>query len=243
MTTYAQARITNPARYFETPDCVLSDDKLSLDEKAKVLKSMALDADQMLETTSEGMTGANLAYNADDLQSALIKLEEINEPETPNGPIRQNVRFQRIMVATTVDQDLNRAITDVAFDMAETMGGKVYMLSVVPSAFEGAGLVAAGPMGITVPPIAIDNTQIIQGRNALLAELRLESGINVESEIEVRSGQSEQVIIEYANDCNADLIVVGSPNRSWLEALFGYSVANSVTKSAPCPVLVVPQRT
>jgi nucleotide-binding universal stress UspA family protein len=243
MTIYAQARINNPARYYETPDHVLNDDKLSRDDKVKVLRSMALDADQMVETTSEGMAGANLAYSANDLQSALITLEEAEESQIANNSSPQNARFQKIMVVTTVNQDLNRTIADVAFDIAEIVGGKVYLLNVVPSAFEGAGMVAAGPMGIAVPPATTDNKQVILDRRELLVELRDESGSGVKTEIEVRCGQIEEVIMEYAGDCDADVIVVGSPNRSWLEALFEPSIAHSVTKTARCPVLIVPELT
>ncbi|MFT5968715.1 MAG: nucleotide-binding universal stress UspA family protein [Yoonia sp.] len=239
MTRYANARITNPTRYFETPNTVLSDKKLSHDDKIKVLRSMALDADQSLQTTSESMAGTNLAYNANDLQSALIHLEDIEEAETFYNPIMQNGRFQRIMVVTTVDQDLNREIADVAYDMAEIAGGKVCLLNVVPSTFERAGLSAAGPT-VIFPLTTVNDTQIIEGRNVQLTELMVESGSSVETEIEVRRGEVEQVIIEYADDCGADVIVVGSPNRSWLEALFETSIADSVTKFAPCPVLVVP---
>lgn len=243
MTTYAQERIKNPARYFETPDHVLIDDKLSRDDKVKVLRSMALDADQMVETTSEGMAGINLAYNANDLQSALIKLEEAEELQLANNSTTQKARFQKIVVVTTVNQDLNRAIADVAFDMAEVAGGKVHLLNVVPSAFEGSGIVAAGPMGIAVPLTKTDNKQVILDRHELLVDLQSENASSVETEIEVRSGQIEQVIIDYADDCDADVIVVGSPNRSWLEALFEPSIAHSVTKTAPCPVLIVPEQT
>ncbi len=82
MTTYAQVRISHPSRYFETPDQVLSDGKLSCEDKVKVLKSMAVDADQKLEATSEGMAGAIPAYNSKELQSALIQLEKTKTPET-----------------------------------------------------------------------------------------------------------------------------------------------------------------
>ena len=241
MTRYAETRISNPSRYFETPNRVLSDNRLSHDDKVKVLTSMALDADQMVETTSEGMAGANMAYNAKELQSALIQLKKIKESETVDGSSMQDARFKRIMVVTSVSQDLNREIADVAFDMAEAVGGKVYLLSVVPSVIEGAGLMAAGPMVTASHPIAADNTQIIEARTEQLAELASESGTNIETAIEVRSGQIEQVITEYSDDCDADLVVVGSPNRSWLEALFDPSIARRVTKSAPCPVLVVPE--
>ena len=47
--------------------------------------------------------------------------------------------------------------SSVAFDMAEKMGGKVYLLNVVPSAFEGARLAAAGPMMAAVPLVVTDD--------------------------------------------------------------------------------------
>ncbi|MCO4846343.1 MAG: universal stress protein [Yoonia sp.] len=241
MTRYAKTRIANPSRYFRAPDRVLSDDRLSHDDKENVLRSMALDAEQMVDSSSEGMAGANSAYNAKDLQSALIELERTKRSEAVDDSGRQSARFQRIMVVTTANQDLNREIADVAFDMAEVVDGKVFLLNVVPLTFEGAGLAAAGPMVAAVPLDALDTTKIIQDRNEQLTELAFESGTNVETEIEVRSGQIEQVIVAYADDCDADVIVVGSPNRSWLEALFDPSIVRRVTNLAPCPVLVVPE--
>jgi nucleotide-binding universal stress UspA family protein len=240
MTTYAQARISNPSRYFESPDHVLSDVKLTHADKAKILKTMAVDADQKLEATSEGMTGSNPSYNAKELQSALVHLENVKDVGGVEITDAQTARFQRILVVTTVDQNLNCEIAGVAFDMAENMGGKVCLLNVVPSAFEGTGLAAAGPMVTAVPLVVTDDAQIIEDRRDQLEELKAACGSSVETEIEVRSGQIEDVIVTYADECDADLIIVGSPNRSWLEALLDTSVARRVTKSALCPVLVVP---
>ena len=241
MTNYVQARISNPSRYFETPDHVLSDVQLSHAVKLKILRSMAVDADQKLEATSEGMTEPNPSDNAKELQSALVHLENVKDVEGVEITNVQTARFQRIVVVTTVDQHLNCEIAGVAFDMAENMGGKVCLLNVVPSAFEGAGLAAAGPMVTAVPLVATDDAQIIEDRRDQLAELRTACGSSVETEIVVRSGQIEEVIVAYADECDADLIIVGSPNRSWLEALLDTSVARRVTRSAPCPVLVVPE--
>ncbi|MFT4742943.1 MAG: nucleotide-binding universal stress UspA family protein [Yoonia sp.] len=241
MTFYAKMRITNPTPFYETPEHVLKDGKLSRDDKEKVLRSMVLDAEQMVEATAEGLIGGIPAYSTKDLQSALIQLELIKEPESLDGPSRPNTRFRRIMVVTTADQDLNSKIAEVAYDMAEGAGGKVYLLNVVSTELEGVGLAAASPFGTSVPLVAIDNTQIIEDRSQQLAELRVENGSGVETEIEVRGGQIEHVIGDYANDCNADVIVVGSPNRSWLEGLFDPSLFSRASRSAPCPVLVVPE--
>jgi nucleotide-binding universal stress UspA family protein len=238
MTNYAHTRISNPSRYFETPDRILSDVKLGDSDKVKILKSMAADADQKLEATSEGMAGSNPSNNAKELQSALVHLENVKDVE---GVEVKAVRFQCIVFVTTVDQHLDCEIAGVAFDMAENAGGKVCLLSVVPTAFEGAGLAAAGPMVTAVPFVVTDNTQIIEDRRDQLEELKTACGSGVETEIEVRSGQIEEVIVAYADECDADLIIVGAPNRSWLEALLNTSVARKVTRSALCPVLVVPE--
>lgn len=241
MTTYAQARIASPSPYFEMPDQVLKDEKLSHEEKQKVLKSMALDAGQMLEATAEGMAVGKLAYNAKDLQLALIQLNAIKKPGTGNAQSLSKARFQQIVVVTTVNQELNREIADVAYDMVEGGEGKIYLLNVVPLESDGAGLAAAGPMVTAVPLVMIDTAQIIEDRKTQLSELAAESASTVETEVEVRSGRIEDVIVEYTDQCGADLIVVGSANRSWLEALFDTSIARRVTKSAPCAVLVVPE--
>lgn len=241
MTNYAHARISNPSRYYETPDIVLSDVKLGHSDKVKILKSMAVDADQKLEATSEGMAGSNPSYTAKELQSALVHLENVKDVEGVEVTNVKAARFQCIVVVTTVDQHLNCEIAGVAFDMAEHAGGKVCLLSVVPTAFEGTGLAAAGPMVTAVPLVATDNTQIIEDRRDQLSELETACGSNAETEVEVRGGQIEEVIVAYADECDADLIIVGSPSRSWLEALLDTSVARKVTRSALCPVLVVPE--
>lgn len=241
MTTYAQARIADPSPYFETPDQVLNDDKLCHEDKEKVLRSMVLDADQRLYATAEGMAVGDIVYTAKDLQSALIQLDEIKEPETADDPAQKTSRFQRIMVVTTVNQVLNREIAQVAYDIASVAGGKVHLLNAVPSEFDRAGLAASGAMVTAVPLVVTDDGQIKDDRMDQLTKLRAELDPTVETDVEVRSGQIEEVIAAYADECDANLIVVGAPNRSWLEALLGAPIAKRVTKSAPCPVLVVPE--
>ncbi len=55
----------------------------------------------------------------------------------------------------------------------------------------------------------------------------------------VKSGTSDQVIIETAQEWNADLIVVGSHGRGfWGRVMIG-SVSDSLVHNAPCSVLVV----
>ncbi|WP_306115023.1 MULTISPECIES: universal stress protein [unclassified Roseovarius] len=243
MTHYAEERISNPTRYFKTPEVVLSDDKLSFEEKEKVLRSMADDADQLMDATAEGMEGNKHAYSAEDLQSALKELEKVKDAKeaSESGAQVRGRRFKNIVVVTTVNQELNREITDAAMDLSEHSGGTVSLLNVVPTDLDGAGPATAVSMTSGGPIVTTDHTDIVKDRTNLLSELREETGAGEELAIAVRSGPVEEAIMRYATDICADVIVVGSPNRSWLERLFAPSVARSVTRAATCPVLVVPE--
>jgi nucleotide-binding universal stress UspA family protein len=58
----------------------------------------------------------------------------------------------------------------------------------------------------------------------------------------VKSGASDQVMIEIAQEWDADLIVVGSHGRGfWGRVMIG-SVSDSLVHNAPCSVLVVRQK-
>ena len=149
---------------------------------------------------------------------------------------------KQIVVVATQNQDLNREIATIACDLAEISGGKVSFLSVVAPVNEAGLAATAVPMGSFVAPVARDADQAIKDREALLAELKADCDARIEVDIAVAYGLIEEVIGDYANEHNADVIVVGSPNRSWLEALFNPSTARSVTRTVSCPVLVVPER-
>ena len=246
MTHYARERIATPVYFFESPDEVLEDDKLSRDQKEKVLKSMAVDAEQVIDATSEGMKSPDQAYKADDLRRALSKLSEIKQEDTNVTERPQQTeagRFKQIVVVTTVSQDLNRVVLDHALDLSDMSGGEVSLLNVVPTEIDAVGPATAVPMAGTAQVVSVDQSEILEDRKKLLKELRDASGAGETVDIDVRSGPIEEEIVTYAETRGADVIVVGSPNRSWLEGLFKPAMDRRVAKSAPCPVLVVPEPT
>jgi nucleotide-binding universal stress UspA family protein len=55
----------------------------------------------------------------------------------------------------------------------------------------------------------------------------------------VRIGSPAPAIIDLASDISADLIVVGSAQRTGVSRLVFGSVAEKVARTAPCPVLIV----
>ena len=59
---------------------------------------------------------------------------------------------------------------------------------------------------------------------------------------EIAVGPTSGTIVAVADDCGADLIVIGSHGRTGLAHMLLGSVAETVVRKAPCPVLTVPMR-
>jgi len=83
-------------------------------------------------------------------------------------------------------------------------------------------------------------------RIALRSELRdfanaVESG-GVVLQFDLPEGDPVDAIVRAAADHGADLIVMGTHGRSGMDRLLLGSVAESVLRRAPCPVLTVPKR-
>lgn len=58
-------------------------------------------------------------------------------------------------------------------------------------------------------------------------------------EAEVARGQPADAIIQFAQERDVDLIVMGTHGRSGLQHVLLGSVAEKVVRHAPCPVLTV----
>lgn len=60
-----------------------------------------------------------------------------------------------------------------------------------------------------------------------------------DADVEVVFGEAVEAISRAAEDENADLIVVGSNDKGFLQRLFGGSVSEDLARKAPRPVLIV----
>jgi len=97
---------------------------------------------------------------------------------------------------------------------------------------------AAMPYLLTTPPITLEGLDTLHA----LAKHRLEetaAEMKLSARTAVIAGPAADVIVEYAETINAELIVVGTHGRSGLARLTLGSTASSVLESAPCSVLIV----
>jgi nucleotide-binding universal stress UspA family protein len=138
--------------------------------------------------------------------------------------------FKRILIAVDTGEIATHA-TGVGLELASALGAKVAFIHVIaPAISDGAWFAVASPE-LTRPP----GDEI----GEVLASLQGRAPIPAEAVKFVPVGRPLESIIDAARDWPADLVVIGSHVRDGVDRAVLGSVAEGVSRHAPCPVLVV----
>jgi universal stress protein A len=140
----------------------------------------------------------------------------------PGWPIR------RVLVAVDLSFAAEPTLA-AARDLARASDARVRVLHVIEP-------VAAAPImapGIDLETIAQRDIEEFRHRVAAIPE------IDVQDQV-VRRGPPAQTIATEATDWDADVVVMGSHGRGWVERLLVGSVTEHVLALLPASVLVVP---
>lgn len=142
-------------------------------------------------------------------------------------PKDTTVGWNNIMV-TTDGSKYSEAALNEAINYAKSYGGTLKIVSVV---YTNDEFLANAP---DVVDKMIDRAKksLDEAKNRAVQE-------GVSAETIVREGEPYQVIINLANEYNADTIIMGSHGRTGLKRIFMGSVTSRVIGHAPCPVMVV----
>jgi len=135
--------------------------------------------------------------------------------------------MKTIVVGYDEGEPAKRALARAA-DLAAAFGSKVIVTSVAPV------LVGSREMGSVDP---VDPPELhreeLDHANAFL------SGRGIEGRFEMSVGDPASAIVELADRCEADLIIVGTRQPSLISSILGLSVSGSVKRKAHCDVLTV----
>jgi nucleotide-binding universal stress UspA family protein len=122
---------------------------------------------------------------------------------------------------------------DYAIALAAKLDAKVHMLNVI-----GIPALGVPELGLALTSTVIDSL-VKENQNALdkLADARRSTG-RIAGTL-LRTGDARDVINHTVEEVGADLIIMGTHGRRGVgRALLG-SVAESVVRTAPCPVLTI----
>ncbi|NML55924.1 universal stress protein [Chryseobacterium cheonjiense] len=131
--------------------------------------------------------------------------------------------------------DKTEQLVEGAVKFAKQINGKIFLIHVAPS---DIGF-AIGDMGFQYFPEVEEN----EIREELVQLNKIQQRIlahDVDCEHILKQGIAKDIILEHAQDKNADFIVMGSHGRSGMYDVFVGSLTKGITKDSKIPVLVLP---
>ena len=140
--------------------------------------------------------------------------------------------FKNILAPTDFSPTARRAI-EYARILAGQNDASLVLLHIVEDPFNAA----AWTEGYTLSVDALRDRMVEDARAELTQLVTSMSDCRVTSRVLV--GDPRRTIVEFAAECHADLIVMGTHGRSGISHLLLGSVAERVVRLAPCPVLTV----
>ena len=145
------------------------------------------------------------------------------------------ITLKRILVATDFGE-ASAAALNYGRALARAFGAHVTVLHVVDDVVASSFAVEGYVPNLFELQRVVDEAAHKQLEALLNKEDRLELG----AVAEVRKGRSAaDTIVKYAEDLNADVIIMGTHGRGAMQHLLMGSVAERVVRTAPCPVLTV----
>lgn len=142
--------------------------------------------------------------------------------------------FSRIAVATDLS-DCSLPAVHKACELANTLNAELHVVSVVPYPVQEFLEICQKEIGKSLDEC--EAKHFLQWQQQL-NELSLPSAPAKTIRKAVR-GLTVDEICEYVTKCNVDLLVVGTHGRTGLKHMLMGSVAETLVRKAPCPVLTV----
>lgn len=139
------------------------------------------------------------------------------------------MKISNILVPTDFSACSEQAL-DYAIEMADKLGAKVHLLSVV-----GIPSYGVPELGVGLTATMMDN-MITDTQRALDQLKRDRKSV---AQTLVRAGDARDVILQTAEELPADLIVMGTHGRRGISRALLGSVTEMIVRTSPVPVLTV----
>lgn len=142
---------------------------------------------------------------------------------------------KNILVPTDLSEGAQEAL-DYACELASRLDAEVHLLNVI-------GIPALGlpELGVALTTTVIDS-MIADNQKTLDALAKSRATSARIGQVLLRTGDARDVINQTAKELGADLIIMGTHGRRGVSRALLGSVAETVVRTAPCPVLTFRSR-
>jgi nucleotide-binding universal stress UspA family protein len=129
--------------------------------------------------------------------------------------------------------EISAQVADYAKTLAKALNANVKVIYVAPSLTQY--------VGFHVPPSSIESFvgEIVSGAEKTMDAFIQEHFPDVQAEGYVANGYAAEEIINYANEQQVDMIIMGTHGRRGIDRVLFGSVAEKIVKTAKVPVLTL----
>ena len=153
--------------------------------------------------------------------------------------------MKKILIALDYDPTA-QAIAEKGFELAKTMGAEVTLLHVIADPVYYADANYSPIMGFTgymdIDASQKDVSTAIKKESLVFLERTREHLAGGTIKILVTEGDFADSILDTAKETDADMIVLGSHSRSWLNDILVGSVTEKILRKSEIPVYIIPTR-
>ncbi len=143
---------------------------------------------------------------------------------------------KNILVPTDLGEGAEEAL-DYACELASKLGATVHLLNVI-----GIPTMGVPELGVALSSSVIDGV-VHENQAALDKIVAAHAGMATFGPALLRVGDARDVINQTATELRCDLIVMSTHGRRGLSRLLMGSVAETIVRTAPCPVLAMREHT
>ncbi len=161
------------------------------------------------------------------------KMTRIAKPKLMHGSQEMTIRLQKILLPTDFS-DYSTAATKYACELAAKFDAELHLLHTLEIHLTST---PAFTMGLALPKYVSESRAAAEKSLAGVLDPKGVEGRKVVHAIVEGSPKVE--IIKYARERNIDLIVIATHGRTGLPHILMGSVAETVVRTAPCPVLTM----
>lgn len=152
---------------------------------------------------------------------------------------------KKVLIALDYDQTAQK-VAETGFSMAKAMYADVTLLHVISDPVYYASTEYSPIMGLTdslgVDPLQFDGLdRLKQVSQNFLNKTKLHLGDETIQTIIVE-GDFADSILKTAKDRHADIVVMGTHSRKWLENIVMGSVTESVLRQSVIPLFIIPTK-
>ena len=152
----------------------------------------------------------------------------------------KTTKIKRVLIAMDYDET-SQKVAEVGFSIAKAMNAETILLHVIseqPVYYSTYTYMRE----LNVDELSVDSIKDLRKSTQLFLDKAKKHLGDETIQTVLKVGEIAVTILETAKELNADIIVMGSHSRKWLESIIMGSEAKDVLKNTTIPLFIVPTK-